>query len=74
MLRADVQHQRQVGPRVSTLGRSPVASRSGSQTASLMRRAAKLRLFSGLRCAVVSTRSVCRGVIQSPQSTLRASA
>ena len=57
---------------VSTLGRSPVASRSMSHTASLMRSAAKFRLFKGLRCAVVSTRSVCRGVIHCAQSTARA--
>ena len=61
------------GWRVSTLGRSPVASRSASQTPSLMRSAAKFRLRSGERCAVVSTRSVWRGVIHSVQSTRRAS-
>ena len=41
-------------------------------TASLMRSAAKFRLRSGERCAVVSTRSVCCGVIQRVQSTPRA--
>ena len=60
------------GRRVSTFGRSPVTSRRWSQTASLMRSAAKFRLFSGQCWAVVSTRSVCSGVIQSDQSTVRA--
>ena len=56
---------------VSTLGRSPVASRIASHTASLMRSAAKFRLRKGLRCAVVSTRSVCAGTIHCVQSTPR---
>ena len=58
---------------VSTLGRSPVASRMASHTASLMRKAAKFRLRKGLRCEVVSTRSVCCGVIHWVQSTVFAS-
>ena len=57
------------GWRVSTFGRSPVASRSWSHTASLMRSAAKFRLFSGHFVAVVSRRSVCCGVIHCDQST-----
>ncbi len=60
------------GWRVSTLGRSPWLSRSASQTASLTRSATKFRLRSGLRVAVVSTRSVCAGVIHCVQSTERA--
>ena len=60
------------GWRVSTLGRSPVASRITSHTASLMRRAAKFTLRSGLAWALTSTRSVCAGVIQSGQGTRRA--
>ena len=57
------------GWRVSTLGRSPVASRITSHTASLMRSAAKFTLRSGLPCAFTSARSVCAGVIQSSQGT-----
>ena len=56
------------------LGRSPVASRTTSQTASLTRSVAKFRLCSGERCALVSMRKVCAGVIQSPQATVLASA
>ena len=59
---------------MSTFGRSPCSSRIRSQTASLTRSAAKLRLFSGLRCEVLSTRKVWRGVIQSDQATPWASA
>ena len=61
------------GRQVSTLGRSPASSRITSHTASLMRRPAKFRLFSGERCAVTSTRSVSRGLIQSVQRMLQPS-
>jgi hypothetical protein len=56
------------------LGRSPVASRITSHTASFTRSVAKFRLCSGERCAAVSMRKVCCGVIQWPQGTLRARA
>jgi hypothetical protein len=73
VLGREVQQQRQVGaPRVDARARADgVAHRVDH--ASLMRSAAKLRLFSGARCAVTSTLSVCSGRTQSVQRGVRAS-
>ncbi len=55
---------------VSMLGRTPLAlARKRSAIASLMRSVAKLRLVSGLCCAVVSILKVCFGVNQISQAT-----
>ena len=53
---------------VSTLGRLPARARKRSATASLILSAAKFRLLSGLRCAVMSMRKVCCGVNHSSQA------
>ena len=58
--------------RCATLGRAPVAWRTVSHTASLMRSAAKFRLRSGDRWAFTSTRSVCSAVIRSGHGTWQA--
>ncbi len=62
-------YRRTSGRAVSTSGRTPALWRNRSATASLIFRAAKFRLLSGLCCAVTSTLKLWRGVNQISHAT-----